>query len=460
MANKLKITFIDIPSVNDTIGFYYTELSTPFLRSSTFKSIRVNPAEVTIGGTINDVALNYYNAFLIDYGSTFNIIITDNIVEIASNNYSNIYDEFTTHSGSEFATFTYITETNIVLSRSPFNYSIEPGVLFDSAVLNMKLYRGELTVDSPSLTTYSLSKSVIQAGQSKINFEISKYLNDYCKNNIPTFGAGVNTSTIYDTVWCDLEIIGYYLGVEIGTDQKQLLAVDGFGWHTELYNPNIKRNVFSNINTHYVYKGSDYPLYFLSKDLVSITIDGNNVPFTLDSDLNNQIIAYVNIGSYIDTQDSFTAIFEYDTVTETHTIIIKEECRFPLYNCFFKNKFGFWQSIPFNLRSKSVTNVESNEYSPVTAVFGKYSLQSHNTRTYLPTSRETITLNTDYLPEEYNVLLDELMESEFVYLENDGVYLPVNLNKNSLEKKTRLFDKLIQYTFDFKYSFTKRNTVN
>jgi hypothetical protein len=78
----------------------------------------------------------------------------------------------------------------------------------------------------------------------------------------------------------------------------------------------------------------------------------------------------------------------------------------------------------------------------------------------LPTSKEVITVNTDYLPEEYNALIDELFESEFVYLETNGEYLPVNLNKNSIDKKTKKFDKLIQYTLDFKYSFNKRNTVN
>ena len=69
------------------------------------------------------------------------------------------------------------------------------------------------------------------------------------------------------------------------------------------------------------------------------------------------------------------------------------------------------------------------------------------------------TCNTDNLPEYYNVLFDELMLSEFVYLENNGQYLPVNVNKKSFERKQRQFDKLIQYTMDFEYSFNKINQV-
>lgn len=459
MANKLKITFIDIPNVNDTIGFYFTNLATPFLRENVFKSVRVNPSEVTIGADVNECALNYYNAFIIDYGTYFNVTISSNIVEISANNLSNIYDEYITNSGDVYVTFGSLAEQNIILSRSPYNVSITPGVLFDNASLNLKVYRGTQTTDSPATTTFPLSKSVIQAGQTKVRFEISKLINDYTKSNIPVFGIGLKTSTSYDSIWIDAEIIAYYLGESIGTETRQYLALDGFGWHTELYNPQLQTNVLSSIITHIVYKDSDYPIYFRSKDLVSITVDGDDVPFTLDDTVNNQAVAYVNMKGYINTQESFTAVFEYSTVTETHTIIVKDSCKYPLYNCFFKNKYGFWQSIPFNLRSKTTINVESNEYNPVVSFFGEYSLASHNTKTYIPSAKDVISCNTDYIPEEYNVLFDELLLSEFVYLETGGVYLPVNVNKNSLDKKTRKFDKLIQYTMDFKYSFNKMNNV-
>ena len=194
--------------------------------------------------------------------------------------------------------------------------------------------------------------------------------------------------------------------------------------------------------------------------MVSITADGDSIAFTLDPTINNQTIAYINLKDYYANLNAFDIVFEYADSTETHSITVKDECRFPLYNCFFKNKYGFWQSIPFNLRSKTTLNVESAEYSPIISTYGQYSLKSHNTKTYLPTSKEVITVNTDFLPEEYNALIDELFESEFVYLETNGEYLPVNLNKNSIDKKTKKFDKLIQYTLDFKYSFNKRNTVN
>jgi hypothetical protein len=469
MAKKVEIRLTDNPSNNDYVAFFPV-VPSEFYSSLTTFTYRTTPASgfITIGATKLDSITNLFNFATTYYSSYTWISVTQvtNGIDILLN----ATDVSFTTIGAPIVgdlTLSFIdvsiqpfTRDNIILSRSPFNIDIQPTMYFDLATLNMKVYRGTATTDAPSTTTFPLSKAVIQAGQTRINFEVAKFVNDYCKSNIPTFGTtGVYTSTSYDSVWLDAEINAYYLGTLIGTSNKQYYAIDGFGYHIELYNPKLTKNVLSTNTTHIVYSGSDYPLYFVSKDLVSITIDGNSVSFTLDETINNQLVAYVNIGSYITTQSSFTAVFNYGTTTETHTFIVKEACKYPLYNVFFKNRFGFWQSIPFNLRSKSTINVESSDYMPVVSTYGAYSLQSHNKKSYQPSAKEVITLNTDFIPEYYNNIIKEMMLSEFIYVENNGVYLPVNLNKKSIDVKKKVFDKLIQYTFDFEYSFNLMNSV-
>ena len=469
MAKKVEIRLGDNPSNNDYVAFRPV-VPSEFYANLTSFIYRTTPTSgyVTIGATKLDSITNLFNFATTYYSSYAWVSVTQvtNGIDILLNAPDVTFDTIGTPIVGDL-TLSFIdvsiepfTRDNIILSRSPYNLDIQPTMAFDIATLNMKVYRGTATTDAPSTDTFTLSKSVIQAGQTRINFEVSKFVNDYCKSNIPTFGTtGVHTSTSYDSVWLDAEINAYYLGTKIGTSNKQYLAIDGFGYHTELYNPKLTKNVLSTNTTHIVYAGSDYPLYFVSKDLVSITIDGSSVSFTLDDTINNQIIAYVNIGSYISTQSSFTAVFNYGATTETHTFIVKNACKYPLYNVFFKNKFGFWQSIPFNLRSKSTINVESSDYMPVVSTYGAYSLQSHNKKSFQPSAKEIITLNTDYIPEYYNDIIEEMMLSEFIYVENNGVYLPVNLNKKSMDKKTKMFDKLIQYTFDFEYSFNLMNSV-
>ena len=424
--------------------------------------------KITIGATKAETVINLYN-FLVNYYQPYSYVTVITNVDGADIIINKSDVTVSTVSVSTNVDLTYvdltpptITKDDIILSRSPYNVFIEPTILFDSAEIEMRLYRGEFDVDKPNTPQFTLSNQVIKAGQTKINFEVAKFVNDYCKSNIPTFGIGINTSTAFDSVWLETTLTAFYLGSNIGQQVKNFYAVDGFGYHIELMNPKLQTNVLSSITNHIVYRGSDYPIYFISEGLETIKIAGVSQPFGLNPEFNNQLVSYINMNSYLEDEalgDFFLVRFTYETGNEDHYITVKDACKYPLYNCFFKNKYGVWQSIPFNLRNKQSFEVESSEYMPVISTFGEYSLQSHQQKTFNPNAKEKITCNTDYLPEYYNLLFDELMLSEFVYLENDGQYLPVNINKKSFERKTRLFDKLIQYTMDFEYSFNKLNQV-
>ena len=424
--------------------------------------------KITIGATKAETVINLYN-FLFNYYQPYSYVTVITNVDGADILINKSDVTVSTVSVSTNVDLTYvditpatITRDEIILSRSPYNVFIEPTVLFDGAEIEMRLYRGEFDVDKPNTPQFTLSNQVIKAGQTKINFEVAKFVNDYCKSNIPTFGIGINTSTAFDSIWLETTLTAFYLGSNIGQQVKNFYAIDGFGYHTELMNPKLQTNVLSSITNHIVYMYSDYPIYFVSEGLLSIKVGGVSQPFGLNPEFNNQLVSYINMNSYLEDEtlgSPFLVRFTYETGNEDHFITVKDACKYPLYNCFFKNKYGVWQSIPFSLRNKQSFEVESSEYMPIISTFGEYSLQSHQQKTFNPNSKEKITCNTDYLPEYYNLLFDELMLSEFVYLENDGQYLPVNINKKSFERKTRLFDKLIQYTMEFEYSFNKINQV-
>ena len=469
MAKRIEIRLTDNPSNDDNV-LYSLQILSEFYSNFTawyFKSVEdYNVTHILIGATKQDTINNFYDkatAFYSTYSfisvekvtNGINIFINRNDADVS---YQSVTGDITLTIVD--VTIDDFTRDQIILSRSPYVISLQPTSLFDLATMELKLYRGELDVDLPTNNNYSLSKPVIQAGQTEIVFEVSKFLNDFVKNNIPTFGStGVHTSTLYDSVWLQSIITAYYLGASIGTSTKKFLAIDGFGYHTELYNPKLTKNVLSTITNHTIYLGSDYPLYFVSKDLVSITINGSSVSFTLDANFNNQLIAYINIGAYASALGTFTAVFNYGATTETHTFEVKEECRNDVYNIFFKNKFGFWQSIPFVKRAKENLSIESSEYMPIISSFGQYSLQSHQYKTTNVDGTDKISLNTDFLNENYNDLFRELMLTEVIYIENNGQYLPVNAEKKTFDFKTKLNDKLIQYSMDFKYSFNVINNV-
>ena len=83
--------------------------------------------------------------------------------------------------------------------------------------------------------------------------------------------------------------------------------------------------------------------------------------------------------------------------------------------------------------------------------------------------KESITLNTNYLSEDYNEVIKQLMMSEQVWLtrldnpapdsNNLETVLAVIPKTQSVTYKTSLNDRLVQYTVDFDYAFDKINTV-
>ena len=444
--------------------------------------------EIVKGASVNNFANNFYlwlNAQMPSLGVYFETSIASNVVELIWGNNSETNDFNITLLSDEPPTIDWLTYTTepytiptpivpvvldekIVLSRSPYHFQVSPGILFDEITAEIFIYRGHKVDDRPAISTYNLSKSVVQVGQSTINFDVHKLVNDYVKNNYTSVGtSGAFTSSLLDSVWVYIDAKIKLSGAEQYQTNQVLLAIDGFGYHTELANPQINyfQKFLSNVSNHIIYNDSDYPLYFITEDLLSITVNGTSIPFTFSQDYSNQKTGYVNIANYIGSSTSFTAGLTYycgedcEPVEDIHYFTIKDECKFPLINCIFKNKFGVWQTIPFNKLSKKSQDFTNESYNGLISNYGNYALNKHVKQTYNVNGKEKITVNTDFIPEEYNLLFTELMLSEFIYLEENEQVLPVNLMKNSFEKKTKLNNKLIQYSMDFEYSFNLLNNI-
>ena len=74
-------------------------------------------------------------------------------------------------------------------------------------------------------------------------------------------------------------------------------------------------------------------------------------------------------------------------------------------------------------------------------------------------SMESIMLNTTFIPEDQNVTIRELLQSENVWVTIDGTTIPVVMKSNSVSFKTHNNDKLVQYSFNFEYANRLDNTI-
>lgn len=68
-------------------------------------------------------------------------------------------------------------------------------------------------------------------------------------------------------------------------------------------------------------------------------------------------------------------------------------------------------------------------------------------------------IETDFLNEDYNQTIEQLMLSEVAWIRSGNVTRPINVDTSSLEYKTRVVDKLISYSISFEYANNVINNV-
>ena len=137
--------------------------------------------------------------------------------------------------------------------------------------------------------------------------------------------------------------------------------------------------------------------------------------------------------------------------------IIPESCNGnDLHVLKFINKYGVWDRIFIKAKTEESLEVKSETY--------KYNNVNRTNMTYttdgsyhklFTNGKTTIKLNTGWISEAMNPVLDELMLSEYVYY--DGK--PCIITDKNITYKTHKYDKLINYTITIELSFDKINNI-
>jgi hypothetical protein len=133
----------------------------------------------------------------------------------------------------------------------------------------------------------------------------------------------------------------------------------------------------------------------------------------------------------------------------------------------FVNKFGALQDIWFFLKSVNTTNKKQEQYQRNTiSSSGGYNVSEHTKQVFNTVANTSLTLSSGFYPEWANQWFEQLLLSEQVWLTrlnpsnpNATEYIPLNVKKSSMVKKTVLNDKLIEYTFEFDISYDYINNV-
>ena len=74
-------------------------------------------------------------------------------------------------------------------------------------------------------------------------------------------------------------------------------------------------------------------------------------------------------------------------------------------------------------------------------------------------ARTKVLLNTEYIDECYNEVIQDIMLSEYVYIYFNTRWRTVNISTSSLTFKTSVNDRLIQYSLEMEYANQVINNI-
>jgi hypothetical protein len=132
--------------------------------------------------------------------------------------------------------------------------------------------------------------------------------------------------------------------------------------------------------------------------------------------------------------------------------------KYPNIRIKWKNRFGQFDWFNFNMVNRQSFQTETKAYQPQLGSWESttlgYNSYESSTLNYIADSKQSISVKTDWISEDYNELLKQLLVSDEIYWyyeESSAALRPITITTSNLQFKTGVVDKLIQYSFDFNF---------
>jgi hypothetical protein len=136
------------------------------------------------------------------------------------------------------------------------------------------------------------------------------------------------------------------------------------------------------------------------------------------------------------------------------------ECiqKYPNVRIKWKNRYGQFDYFNFYMVNRQSFQTEKRTYQPQLGSFEASTLSYQNYDSgilnYIVDSKQSIQVNSFWIPESYNDILKELLvtdEAYWVYNEASALVRPITIKTSDIVFKTGVVDHLIQYQFDFDF---------
>lgn len=357
----------------------------------------------------------------------------------------------------------------------------------------------QVLIGSPTLPTtadYSLSKTY--SVNEVINFEISDLVRDQFTHDFTIYDStGYVDSPTGEILWVTPRGDWTYsnngaapeLAVWANANAYSFLVADG--WTSDTNNTEITTARLCVSRDRYVL-ANQYGLLALNNlqniDYISIRWNNGDEDFFYETSgsytipaagtSTNTSVIYAGVypqnlqnNPYLDstikpsTHDSGD-YYNVDVYSTTALIFSQRfyltcEVKYNPYQLSFVNRYGVLDYLTFFKRSDERGTFEQDSYqksiyndaftSPSTSI-GKY--QSFNVN-----SRNSYTLNTGFVGEDHDEVIEDILMSENVCLRIDGEWVSVVPERGTIEYQKNVNQKLINYTMTFTKAFDQRSLI-
>ena len=368
--------------------------------------------------------------------------------------------------------------------RSPFY--VEKTTSEPVIQLNLRVWRQGPILSRPTTATYVLEKESVDG---KAIFEISELVRDYI----------VQGDNIYalNTVWVEAEIVDF---TSSPRTTETYLATEGYTTHTEA----VQKTGDAFIDSFVMLPTDMYGNYRITgaageTSLVQVMTNATNytdwsvVENYADGTNSSYSYTPVLVGSsntiiqtLLLTENTVSVDFDLDgrTATLYHDLFDCNKYNTPLpadtpsrprplyYDADLQrpvmlnyvNKYGAKNSFAFTLKHTEDITSTSESFKRNVLNYGSLSSTNveHASRKLVKASKQSFTINTDYINEYYVQQLEELILSEYVWASIPHVsssLIPVTITDKKIAKKNHINDRMIQYTFAIEVARDYINTI-
>jgi hypothetical protein len=328
-----------------------------------------------------------------------------------------------------------------------------------------------------------------------IQFNLSPYIYDFIKNIEPT--AISITPITLDVVntdepverWSYVNITKYWLNDTVWTaidSSFTWIGLDGYNTYQDGSTPNPinSSNCFmlsDNSRTREIVKSTTNSGDFINF-LVDITTAGNYVVVNYTNSVVSTQLTIMDgteaTGEYMikiplsvysinpalgEDVSIYVQLYNDDDNLLSQTIIKTthlDECKYRPVTCYWINRFGGWETLVFFKAKSQKITVKSTEFKlnqkelNYNSLIGQYKTMNAN-------GRKTIKLNTGWVAEEVGSLLEDLLMAETVLIKDETAAFkrPVTVKTDSLDIKTHINNKTINYEIEFEFAYDQINNV-